>query len=409
MPNSPTPFVPPGRCLPRESRRWCVPPAMLRDPADGLEGDSILAESPGDFGLLLWETVRDVRLWGETPRNARGNLFGRASADARLSLLASTAVPPQVAAPLDTLHGMLSADGRADAEIVSICCLELAAWARGAGLPHTAVACAQAGALASPEFAEAALHAGVHARGAGQDARAETWLRRAVHLARRERDHAAYCAALVELGRVYEARGNAPRAERFHRSAFRAARRCGIAAARMQAAHGLFRLALLRGDADDAARFARLALSAYEPDAPDGVGLLLEVARYAVDAGQPALARSALRRLLAAQKSLPPARLLAVRALAARARADAGSRRKGGRDARAAWGLMTDEDIPEHVRCAAAVDLAHAACIAGNLRAFRRARQAVLRFTTQDAFPAAATAMARLWPPGGPSPDQRAS
>ncbi|MCA1792118.1 MAG: hypothetical protein LC667_20380, partial [Thioalkalivibrio sp.] len=36
------------------SRRWCVPLAMLRDPADKLEGDSILAETPGDFGLLLW-------------------------------------------------------------------------------------------------------------------------------------------------------------------------------------------------------------------------------------------------------------------------------------------------------------------------------------------------------------------
>ena len=99
----PTHRATPGRLRRRQlvDRRWCVPPAMLRDPADRLEGDSILSESPGDFGLLLWKTVRDVRLWAEVRPEARGNLFGRGSVDTRLALLAATAVPPQVSASVD--------------------------------------------------------------------------------------------------------------------------------------------------------------------------------------------------------------------------------------------------------------------------------------------------------------------
>ncbi|MCA1789605.1 MAG: hypothetical protein LC667_07050, partial [Thioalkalivibrio sp.] len=189
------------------ARLWCLPLAMLRDPADKLEGDSILAETPGDFGLLLWWMARDVALWAGTPPSARNNLFTSGSVDARFMLLAAADVPPEVSAPLDTLHGMLTLGSRADAGVVSVCCLEVAAWARRDGLPHTGIAFAQAGALASPEFAEAALTVGVHAQAAGQDARAATWLRRAVVLARRERDGAAYSAAQVELGALHERGG----------------------------------------------------------------------------------------------------------------------------------------------------------------------------------------------------------
>jgi hypothetical protein len=123
---------------------------------------------------------------------------------------------------VDTLRGMLSIPSRADAEVVALCCLEVAAWARGAGLPHTAVAFAQAGAVAAPKFGEAALHVGLHARGAGQDARAETWLRRAVDVCRRDGDRVAYSSALGELGTLYESRDNALAADRFYRLAYRA-------------------------------------------------------------------------------------------------------------------------------------------------------------------------------------------
>ena len=395
----------------RAPRRWCIPPAMLRDPGDTLDGERILTESPGDFGLLLWCTARDVTLWAATPPDARGSLFRDGSADGRLSLLASTEIPPEVSASVDTIHGMLSVASRADDEILSVCCLEVAAWAGWAGLPHTAVALAQASALASPEFAEAAVHVGMYARVAGQDARAGTWLRRAVGLARRERDGAAYAAALVELGALYEGRSDAEQAERYYRKGFRAGRRNSARSARMRASHRLFRLARQRGDTGGAAQFALTAQSAYEPDTTGAPDLLLDLARFWTDIGEPGRARAALRCLWPSLARQPRAAQLAAAGLAARARAEPGNPLKGRVAARTAWKLMGDVEIAESVRFAAALDLAHSARTAGDLAAFTAAKRAVLLLAPHAGFPGAATEMAALWPDGDlPAPPmERAS
>lgn len=395
----------------RAARLWCIPPAMLRDPGEGLEGCRILEESPEDVGLLLWRTVLDVTLWATTPHVKRGSLFADGTADARLALLAATELPDKVSASVDTLHGMLCVPSREDAEIVALCCLEVAAWARGAGLPHTAVAFAQAGAVAAPEFGEAALQVGVYARGAGQDARAETWLRRAVDVSRRERDGVAYSSALGELGALYESRGNALGAERSYRLTCRAARRHGARPARMRAAHGLFRLALQQRDVASAAQFALTAQRAYTPDSAGGADLLLDLARFWTDTGDQARARAALRRLVPALLNMSPAGQLAAFALTVRARVEWGNLRTGSTAARAAWTLLEDGGITEAVRYAAAEDLAHAARMAGDLPAFTRAKRLVLRLASQTEFPAVAERMAKLWPNGddpGP-PMERAS
>ncbi|HEX6369790.1 MAG TPA: hypothetical protein VF006_12800 [Longimicrobium sp.] len=306
---------------------------------------------------------------------------------------------------------MLTLGARADAGVLSICCLEVAAWARGVGLAETAIAFAQAGALASPEFGEAALHTGMYALHARHVARAETWLRRAVSVSRRESDRPAYSAALVELGVLYEAQGNPLRAERFYRRAWRAGRRYGARAARMRAAHGLFRLALRQEDNASAAQFALSAQLVYEPDAAGAGDLLLDLARFWTDMGEPARARSALRRLVPALLNLPPAAQLAALALTGRARAEWGNLRAGVTAASAAWALLGDDRINERVRYAAAVDLAHAARVAGDLPAFTRAKRVVLRLASEAEFPDAAERMATLWPDGDhPAPPmERAS
>jgi tetratricopeptide (TPR) repeat protein len=375
---------------------------MLHDPADKLEGDSILQETPAELGLLLWGTARDVVLWGTTPEKRRGALFSDGTGDGRFALLAGTELPRRVSASVDTLHGLLAVPDRADAEIVSLCCLEVAAWARAAGLPHTAIAFAQAGAVAAPKLGDAALCVGVYARAAGQDARSETWLRRAVAVARRERNWAAYSSAVVELGAVYDARGDAVRAERFYGIAFRTARRCGARAARMRAAHGLFQIARRQGDDATAAHFALSALHALVPDAEAAADLLVDLARFWSDAGQQGRARWALRRLIPALVTMKPAAQLPVFALTARARAD---REHPGRSVAAtgaAWALMADDGIAEAVRYAAAVDLAHAARVVGNLAEFGRAKRAVLRFAPQADFGNVSERMGKLWPEDAP-------
>lgn len=39
----------------------------------------MLAEIPGDLGVLLWHTTRDLALWAEAPRDGRGSLFADGS------------------------------------------------------------------------------------------------------------------------------------------------------------------------------------------------------------------------------------------------------------------------------------------------------------------------------------------
>jgi len=383
------------------SRRWCTPPPILRDPADGLDGDTILEELPGALGILLWQSVRDVMLWADTPPGARRILFADGSEGRRTALLATTELPREVAAPVRALRDLLTTRTRAGAGTVSVSCLEIATWAAREGRLHTAVAFAQAGALASPTFAEAALHTGIHAAAAGQRTRAETWLRRAVNVARREKDRAAYSSALVELGRVNESRGDRERAERFFRLAFRAGRRFAARSARMRAAHGLFRLALGRNDPVGATQFALAAQRVYDPEAKDGRMLLLDLARFWMDLGDVARARAALRRLAPSRALLSPPDRLASEALVARAFAVRGSRRNeiAAGAAAIAWGMMGEEGLADEVRLAAALDLAHGARTAGDGSAFARAKRAILTLAPQSAYPLLAAEIARLWPP----------
>lgn len=376
---------------------------MLRSPGETLEGAAILAEIPGDLGVLLWRTTRDLALWADAPPEVRGNLFADGSGDVRLVRLASTEVPPAISASIDTISGMLSVGERADAGILSICCLEVAAWARREGLVHTALGFAQAGALTSPEFAEAALHTGIAAAAAGQDARAGTWLRRAVSLARREKDRAAYAAALVELGALYERRGNTARAENFYRLAYRAGRRVkGDASTRMRAAHGLFRLAR-PSNGGSAAQFALAALRAYRPHSLGGPQLLLDLARFWTEMGELGRAGVILRRLSPYRSSLTPADQLSSWALTARAFAHKDPAFSAGATDEA-WRRIGDEAMPQDVRFAAALDLAHAARSAGDLMAFTRAKREVLRLAPPETFPQVSTEVAELWPDGQPAP-----
>ena len=100
---------------------------------------------------------------------------------------------------------------------------------------------------------------------------------------------------------------------------------------------------------------------------------------------------------------------LVVWALTARARAEPGNPRKGRGAAKAAWALTQDEEIEDATRLVAAVDLAHAARIAGDLVPFTRAKRAVLRLAPQERYPAVAAEMAEMWPEGEGPPLDRAS
>jgi tetratricopeptide (TPR) repeat protein len=378
------------------ARRWCIPPAMTYAPGETLEAASLLGELQGDFGVLLWRTVRDLSLWVATPPKARAGLFAAASADVRLARLATTDVPARIAAPIDTIQGMLTRADRADAGVLTICCLEIAAWAREAGVPHTAVAFAQAGALVSPDFAEAALRTGMAALAVQQDARAATWFRRAVALARREADWATYAAGLIEAATVEERRGAAERAEQLFRLASRAARRFKNPDVYVRAALGHFRLARGRGDAAAAAAHARSAARAFRPEVELGPDVLLDLSRFWMEARDLDKARSLLRRLVPRRAELSREDQLSSWALSARVFATADPAFST-RAVAEAWDALLDSTLPDRTRLAAGLHLAHAARQVGDEAGFTRAKNVVLALAPGEGEDGIAAEVARLW------------
>ncbi|HEX5724040.1 MAG TPA: hypothetical protein VFX98_01165, partial [Longimicrobiaceae bacterium] len=101
--------------LPRRSssRRWCIPPAILREPNEMLEASQILEELDSDVGLLLWQSLRDVTLWAEVPPERREGLFSPDAAHHRLGLLTGAGAEPTVEVSLATLAALVGNPGSA--------------------------------------------------------------------------------------------------------------------------------------------------------------------------------------------------------------------------------------------------------------------------------------------------------
>jgi hypothetical protein len=393
--------TPVERRRPVRSRRWCIPSAILRSPGEALDGVPILHEFDGELGLLLWYVMRDVTLWASTPESERRRLFGRCSTVRPAAL--GPGVPDDLRASLLNLSALLALpQGDSDAELLALACLEVMAWARRRKASGTALAFAQAGALAAPGFSEAALQTAVCAREAGETARAETWGRRALAVARRERNAAAHATANVLLGELYREAGQNARARHALLLGLRMSRRTLSPLARRDAAYGLFRLALESGDTAAAGRMARIAERHCGREHAGSAKVLLELARFWTDQGQPDRVQAALRRLTFHLGEVTHTGALAVAALSARLKAETGHPRRSAVAEQRAWGLLAHEATPDQAAYAAALDLAHAAVARRDGGALRRAGDAALRFAprvrydwTRDALAALASGMER--------------
>ncbi|MFL5385130.1 MAG: hypothetical protein ACJ8GN_21625 [Longimicrobiaceae bacterium] len=245
------------------SRRWCVPPALLHEPDELLEGSGVLDELPSQVGLVLWQSLRDVTLWAAVEPEERAGLFEPDAARTRLGALLASGAEPALEVSLTTLAALVGSPETANPEIVSLVCIQVSRWAEERGAFAAAMGFAQAAAQVVPLDASPALAAGTLALRWRRSARAETWLRRTVGLARRRRQWEEYAQAWVELGGLYLRRGQAGMAHRFFVQGLRAARRHGLIAVRGAALHGLLNLAVEAGSLDDAERYARGAMRAY--------------------------------------------------------------------------------------------------------------------------------------------------
>jgi hypothetical protein len=356
------------------SRLWAVPPAIERGPAETIERLGILAEHGESEGLLLWRLVRDVELWSATPPQHRTELFTPRAPEGRAARLRASTIPTDVRVLLRTLNRILAGppDAPGCEESTSDACAGVAQWAREMEARETAVAFAQAAALASGEARHAVL-TGTCAHELGQYARAASWFSRAVGLARRGRDWRSYAGAFLALGALAEAEGDPTRARQRYLRAFRTARRHRrFVAERARAAYALFRLARDAGDVEAASAYARSATRSVMKADPAAAPLALALAAYWIDSSSPERSVRLLKHLakieaLPAQERLPAA-ILRVRAETASGNLDAAKRAWAD-----AWALATaSTSVPTRAdalvqlaRCAAALDETGAVADAG--------------------------------------------
>ncbi|HEX6039998.1 tetratricopeptide repeat protein [Longimicrobium sp.] len=352
----------PRRRRPRRKtrRRWCLPPAIIREPGEMLEAAQVLQEHEGTLALVLWTAVRDVTLWAAAAPERRATLFSPQAEAARRDALRLARAEPALELSLTTLASVVSHAAQASPPVVSLVCVEVARWARQRGSMGTAVAFAQAAAFALPEAPQPALVVGQLTVEWGRDRRAETWLRRAIGLARRVGDWETYGAAYVALGEVYVRTGRMEAAPRYFQQAARLARRQGYRYIRGEALHGLVRTSLAEGDLDAAEEYARTAQRAYGPAHARLPELHHDVARLLMARGHHERAGSILRRL--ASVFTDPARRADVHALLAYAAALLGEARPYERAWTEAWALL---DAPAAAGVAPGVlrHLGHAAAL----------------------------------------------
>lgn len=349
MPSTPRSLSAPRRNR-QIGRRWVVPPAIMSDPDESLEGTLVLEDYPGcELGLLLWSALRDITLWASVSAEHRPGLFAPRTAEKRLESLArETSLETRAEILLASLTAVPATPHEVDQGSVCLACIELSKWAHGEGKLATAIAFAQAASKVDEADAHASLRVGMlayeWATGGGSQwrrqrlARAETWLRRAVGQARRTRAWDAYALAYIDLGRISHQRDNPALANTYYLTAERSARRKGHLTIRAAALHGRFRVALSLHDYARAEPLAKAALRSYGRAAqpPD---LLLEVAELWIGTGNYSGAMEALDRVLSTVEDAERrARLLSLSARAAAGAGDVEAYREAWSGA---WMLLT--------------------------------------------------------------------
>jgi tetratricopeptide (TPR) repeat protein len=380
----------------KTQRRWRIPPVLTQGP-EVFEGLGVLDEVPGEGGVVLWQALRDATLWAEAAPEVRPGLFQRRGARST----PSPALPPELAPPVRDLQALAASPGQGDPVRVAAACRAVAEWADERGLLSTALAFSQASAQADPMDAVAAYEVARLARRRAEEARAETWYRRTVAVARQRGDWGTYARAFLGLGSLHARRGSLAAARRFYLRALRAADRNTLRELEGRALHKLFLAAAEGGQRREAVRLAATALEHYGPHHPRTARLAFDAARHWVAGGHFARALPILRALRDAESA--PLRLPVFAELA---RAAAGTHDADGfLDAwTQAWEAARDEpNAPPPVRAILSLSRAaaamgawgkaesaarHALSIAADARG-RAAAEALLDAVTRRAAPTA--------------------
>ncbi|HEU4561709.1 MAG TPA: tetratricopeptide repeat protein [Longimicrobium sp.] len=327
----------------RQPRRWRTPPPLTRGSAEGLEGMEILREVPGETGILLWQAYRNVMFWAASEPGERAKLFAPESGQRRLEDLLAADVPADIVDALVAVGRLLGAPDTTRGEVVAEAMRSIAQWSEQQGYDATGLSFIQAAALSAPRNAEYALAVGRSARRRSENARAETWFRHAIMVARQTGAWETYGRAYLSLGNMARERGNFPIAHRMHIKALRSGKRKGLAPIVGEASHDLFVVATETGRTEQAEHFARQAFRAYGTDHRNLPVLAHDIAYYWMNQGY--FARS-LPVFEALQPLLPEMRnQLLVRAHIIRSAGGAGDRERFRKTWNEAMKLTRESDV----------------------------------------------------------------
>ncbi|MBW3627947.1 MAG: hypothetical protein KY464_01500 [Gemmatimonadetes bacterium] len=256
-------------------------PQRIPPPIDSgteiLDSGDVLEELQGDLALILWKSARSVRLWARQEPGLRPQTFSSSAYRRRNQLLESAKPDAEVAADLRIVAGVLKAEAPEGRDIAAACA-RIALWAEGRDALATALEFAQAAAFADPTDAALQRAVGVLARKRNEYARAETWFRQAIYVARRTRNWPIFVRGFIGVGSVHLLRGNYPAARKALLRALHAARRRGGSELVAMANHDLMVIAVRTDRPAEVARYGRAALEAYGPGHPRLPSLAHDVA-----------------------------------------------------------------------------------------------------------------------------------
>lgn len=246
-----------------QRRLWTLPPAPGVQAAP-FEGAEILDELRTEFGLFLWQALRDVVLWASCDPTRRHELF--TSTDEQLpQSLRSLGSELMLGGAVLALARVGREPGDVSGDEVARACVQVSEWAARQGLAAVEVQFAEAAAAIFPIRPEIALFAGRAARRHAAYERSIQWFARALALARRADDNAAYTLTLIRWGTLELQRSRLDHARRLFVRAWKAAKRFKLRRLGAFARHDLLVLGFETATFAEGLAHAEVAFQLYGP------------------------------------------------------------------------------------------------------------------------------------------------
>jgi hypothetical protein len=246
-----------------QRRLWTLPPAPAIEAAP-FDGAQLLDELRTEFGLFLWQALRDVVLWASCDPAQRDGLFTSADEQIPQSLRALDS-ELMLGGALFAMARLARQPGDVSADEIARACVRVSEWAARQALPAVEVQFAEAAAAIFPTRPELALFAGRAARRHAAYERGIQWFARSLALARRADDNAAYTLTLIRWGTLELQRSRLEHARRLFVRAWKAAKRNKLRRLGAFARHDLLVLGFETATFAEGLAHAEVAFQLYGP------------------------------------------------------------------------------------------------------------------------------------------------